>query len=356
MDKPLVSVVMPVYNREKYVGAAIESILSQTYTNFEFIIVDDGSTDHSVEVIQSYRDPRIRLIQLPNNQGISAARNAGNELARGEFIAVMDSDDIALPQRLEKELAYLHKHPEIGLCGASFRYFDDISQRLSKPRPVIRAITQHEKCHVSLLFCLPFAHPTILVRREVYKQLQYSLQWETTEDRIFLACAAQFTRLGGLKEVLLLVRDHKERSIFAHNGKHKNRELQNGYWMLNQMGLFLPEEDRVLWNILCVPNKNISIDELKAIDILGQRILVINQESSYLDQKHLQDTFARRWWNLCRLASPLGKEVFKIYCRSPLRYKGAVSALYALRMATLCLGIGREISLVRAVEKLMMQL
>ena len=106
MNNPLVSVVMPVYNREMYVGAAIESILGQTFTDFELIIVDDGSTDQSVAIIQGYRDPRIRLIRFSQNKGVSAARNVGNHEARGEFIAVMDSDDIALPKRLEKQLAF----------------------------------------------------------------------------------------------------------------------------------------------------------------------------------------------------------------------------------------------------------
>ena len=342
MNSPLVSVVMPVYNRERYVGAAIESILAQTFTDFEFIIVDDGSTDHSVDVIKRFPDPRIRLIQMPKNQGISAARNAGNELARGEFIAVMDSDDIALPRRLEKEVSYMRKHPEVGLCGASNRRVDNAMQPLAKPLREFRALTEHEACRAELLFGMPFTQATFLARREVYRQLRYDPHWETAEDHAFLARAAQCTRLGGLREVLHLTRWHPERTTFLLAEGHKKRGLQNGFWMLSQIGLPLTEEERALWCTFCAPEeKNISCIELKAIDVLGQRILEANRASAFLDQKSLHDAIAKRWWHICRLASPHGKAVFATYNRSPLRWQGPLGVLYAARMATLCLGLGQ---------------
>ena len=132
--------------------------------------MDDGSTDCSVDVIKSYHDPRIRLIQLPQNQGISAARNAGNELARGEFIAVMDSDDIALPQRLARQLEYMDSHPDIGICGASSGWVDANGNTLPEP---FTATNNPKRAKVRLLFGMPFAHPTFLVRRWVYQAILY---------------------------------------------------------------------------------------------------------------------------------------------------------------------------------------
>ena len=333
---------MPVYNRERYVGAAIESILAQTFGDFEFIIVDDGSTDHSVDVIKRYRDPRLHLAQLPKNQGISAARNVGNELAQGKFIAVMDSDDIALPRRLEKELSYMCKHPEVGLCGASNRRVDNAMQPLAKPFREFRAKTQHEACRAELLFGMPFTQATFLARREVYLQVQYDPHWQTAEDHAFLARAAQRTRLGGLREVLYLYRRHLENITFLEAEEHKKRGLQNGFLVLSQIGMPLTDEVRALWGTFCMPeDKNITCTELEAIDALGQRILKANQASGYLDQQSLHAAIARRWWHLCRLVSHQGRDVFAIYSRSPLRWHGPLSALYAARMATLCLGLGR---------------
>ncbi len=112
--KPLVSVVMPTYNRADLLPRSIESILYQTFQDFEFIIVDDGSTDNSVELIKAYQqvDPRIKLIQNDQNYGISHSRNRGMDAARGKYLAIMDSDDYSEPNRLEKSLRFLKKHPD----------------------------------------------------------------------------------------------------------------------------------------------------------------------------------------------------------------------------------------------------
>lgn len=112
--RPLVSVVMPTYNRVDLLPRAIESILHQTFTDFEFVIVDDGSTDNSVELIRAYQtvDKRIKLIQNEKNCGISCARNRGMDAARGKYLAIMDSDDYSEPNRLEKSLAFFKKHPD----------------------------------------------------------------------------------------------------------------------------------------------------------------------------------------------------------------------------------------------------
>ena len=116
---PLVSVVMPVFNRENYVAEAIDSILAQTFSDFEFIIVDDGSQDRSPEIIREYerRDDRVRFLRQERNMGVSFARNRGIAAAGGEYIAFMDSDDVSLPTRLEQQFRFLQENPEIGAVG-----------------------------------------------------------------------------------------------------------------------------------------------------------------------------------------------------------------------------------------------
>ena len=127
----LVSIVMPVYNTEKYLAEAIESILSQTFADFEFIIVDDGSEDNSAGIIRSYetRDERIRFIQLAENVGEARARNAGLAVARGEFYACQDSDDISLPERLQKQVSFLQSRPEVGAVGVHAHVVSEDLQR-----------------------------------------------------------------------------------------------------------------------------------------------------------------------------------------------------------------------------------
>src|SRR5262245_37262181 len=109
---PKVSVIIPVYNREKYVGEAINSILTQSFTNFELLLIDDGSTDHSVEIMRSYTDPRVRLVCNDRNLGIPRTRNIGLQLARGDYIAILDSDNFALSDRLAKQVAFLDRYQD----------------------------------------------------------------------------------------------------------------------------------------------------------------------------------------------------------------------------------------------------
>ena len=120
---PQVSVIMTVYNGEKFLAEAIESILAQTFTDFELLIVDDGSTDESAARIKAIaqRDKRIHFVQLGENVGMADARNCGIAAATGEYIAIMDCDDVSLPERLEKQVAFLRANPEIGALGAGAR-------------------------------------------------------------------------------------------------------------------------------------------------------------------------------------------------------------------------------------------
>ena len=130
---PLVSVVMPVYNAEKFLAEAIESILAQTFSDFELIIVDDGSTDGSAGIIQAYaeHDSRIRAVQLDMNEGVASARNRGTAETSGKYIAGMDSDDISLPERLQQQVEFLESHPAIGAVGVGTRMVhEDLTPRL----------------------------------------------------------------------------------------------------------------------------------------------------------------------------------------------------------------------------------
>ena len=133
---PKVSVVMPVYNRERYVREAIDSILSQTYSDFELIVIDDASTDRSASVIESRKDSRTRVFHNPKNLGLIKTRNLGLSLARGQYVATLDSDDVALPQRLALQAAFLDANPHIAVLGCLGERTDEYGAHLSFTRPV----------------------------------------------------------------------------------------------------------------------------------------------------------------------------------------------------------------------------
>ena len=122
---PRISVIMPAYNAEKYIREAIDSILAQTYTDFEFIIIDDASTDATASIVESYSDERIRFFRNEHNMGVANTLNRGLDLAVGEYIARMDSDDISLPERFAKQVEFMDTHTDVIVCGSNAIVFGD---------------------------------------------------------------------------------------------------------------------------------------------------------------------------------------------------------------------------------------
>ncbi len=163
---PLVSVVMPVYNSERFVAEAIASILQQTFSDFEFLIVDDGSTDGSLAIVQDYadRDARIRVFQHPKNRGEAAARNTGMAHVTGKYVTGMDSDDVSPPQRLEKQAAFLDAHAEIGAVGISDRTcYEDLTVKSSRQLPARHSVIA---LHLLLFTRTVMRSSPMMLRRE----------------------------------------------------------------------------------------------------------------------------------------------------------------------------------------------
>ena len=176
---PKISVVMPVYNGEKYLREAIESILSQTYTDFEFIIINDASSDSTEEIIKSYDDNRIVYLKNEQNLGVAGTLNRGLDTAKGEYIARMDADDISLPQRFEKQVEFMDKHQNVGVCGSHIRIFEDDGSE----KTFIYSQSDAE-LRVDMLFNCPFAHPAVMIRKFILDNynILYNLEYEKAED------------------------------------------------------------------------------------------------------------------------------------------------------------------------------
>ena len=157
---------MPVYNAEKFLAEAIESILAQTFSDFELIIVDDGSTDGSAGIIRAYaeHDSRIRVVKLDMNEGVASARNRGIALSSGKYIAAMDSDDISLPERLQRQVEFLESHPDIGAVGVGTRMVDvDLTSLLDYRLPKGHALIVFEM----LVGGTGIVRASSMVRREI---------------------------------------------------------------------------------------------------------------------------------------------------------------------------------------------
>jgi len=204
IEKPQISVVMPVYNAEKYLDKAIQSILNQTYKNFEFIIINDGSIDGSLDIIKKYqkKDKRIFVINK-ENAGISAALNAGIKISKGNFIARMDADDISLPKRFETQIKYIVEN-NLDVCGSCIQLFHN-----SRLLNISKYPEKHEDIFFRLFFMTSFAHPTVIFRKKVFEKLSYKN--EIAEDyKLFCDISAKNFKLGNVQKILLNYRIHSD--------------------------------------------------------------------------------------------------------------------------------------------------
>jgi len=200
---PKVTVLMPVYNSERYVSEAIESILNQTFKDFEFLIYNDGSTDRSDEVIRSFQDNRIIYISFPNNQGYLKLLNLGLENANSPFVARMDSDDIALPNRLEVQYNFLIEHPNIAVCGSWCKFIGNINHVNKMP-------TSYLENRIGLFYGTPITHPTAMFNNKIFKEnnFKYDEDFYTAEDyELFWRISLQYEIIN-IPEVLLNYRIH----------------------------------------------------------------------------------------------------------------------------------------------------
>ena len=206
MSGPLVSVVMAVRNVERFLAEAIESILSQTYSNFEFVITDFGSTDNSKSIISRYaaNDTRIRFHEIPACT-LPVARNAGCSLARGEYIAVMDADDVCLPDRLASEVEFLKRHPEVAFLGGAVQWID----AAGSPLEVHSHPTDFREIKSELATHCTFWHPTVLMRKQAFASVGgYRGAFVYAHDYDLALRVAEKDECANLPNVVLKYRIH----------------------------------------------------------------------------------------------------------------------------------------------------
>jgi GT2 family glycosyltransferase len=206
---PRVTVFIPVHNRERYIRVAVNSILAQRYEDFELLIVDDGSTDATLEVLARYSDPRIRVVSNDRNRGIPFTRNRGLELARGEYIALLDSDDHAYPHRLGRQVAYLDRHESIAQVGSWCSFMDADGTMLKRCR---RQPLTPADIHAHLPFHCPVINRTVMARTQVLRELRYDEAFARCQDYDLHARLVRAGhRLANIPEILVCGREHSGR-------------------------------------------------------------------------------------------------------------------------------------------------
>jgi glycosyltransferase involved in cell wall biosynthesis len=210
---------MPAYNSAAHLREAVDSILHQTWSDFELIIINDGSTDDTEAIVQSYADPRIRYLRNPGNLQIVQTLNRGLDLAQGEFIARMDADDISLPERLEQQLNYLNRHPSVAVCGSWVQLFGHSEATYGEqiyPE-------DGEAIKVKMLFHCALAHPAIMARRSFFANLRYDPAFNKAEDYALWTSASGDFRFANLQQVLLRYRTHAAQTANRYGNLQEER-------------------------------------------------------------------------------------------------------------------------------------
>lgn len=246
-EQPLVSVIMPAYNAERFIGEAIKSVINQTYKNWELIVIDDCSTDKTLDEINKFHDCRIKKYQNYENKGISYTTNRAIEISSGKYIALLDDDDICMPDRLSKEVLFLNKNENIDIVGGKSLYIDESGQLIGQsPEP--RISPKYNKS--MLLFGgVSFSNSTALIRKEfiIENNLLFKDGCFGMQDVAFYMDASKCGNISAIEDNVLMYRIHSESETACNlernfeQRKRKFVELQRG--SLEKSGFCLDEKD-----------------------------------------------------------------------------------------------------------------
>jgi glycosyltransferase involved in cell wall biosynthesis len=286
---------MPVYNGAAFVQEALTSILEQTFDEFEFLIVDDGSTDATYEILSSCRDPRVHLLRNHTNLGLARSLNRGLTVARGRYVARMDADDASLSHRLRVQTDFMDAHPEVGLCGA---WIEVVGEGVKQ---VWRYPSDHDTIRTRLLFESTLAHPVVMMNRRLLEEdrLSYDETFGAAQDYELWSRAASGCVLANLPEVLLTHRLHGEQV-----GQRKAEIQQAGAAkvrarLLQQMGISPTSDEFQTHQTISSWTWGADPEFPQKADVWLQRLVHVNRHTHTYPEVVLEQVVGERWLAIC---------------------------------------------------------
>lgn len=283
---PKVSVLMPVFNAEKYLSEAIQSILSQSFRDFEFIVIDDGSTDSSASIIKSFHDDRIVYVKNEQNLGIVKSLNKGISLAKGEFVARMDADDISHPLRFEKQIEFFEQNPLVAMCGGFYKIIDNEGKIIGEET----FETDPDLLKCELMFYCPFAHPSLMIKKNVLNELNGYKELTPVEDyELWLRINAKYKSVN-IPEYLLFYRWHGSNiSITKKNVqiKYLGNAIDHN---LNDIGFSKKYINYHIRFLAGSWNERATHTEIKEMRMWKQDLINLNAEKNIFNKKALSNT------------------------------------------------------------------
>jgi glycosyltransferase involved in cell wall biosynthesis len=341
---------MPVYNGERFLGEAIESILRQTTGDLELLIVDDGSTDRSVEIARAYDDPRIRLVRNPGNQGIVASLNRGLDLVQaqdrdaGRYVARMDADDVSLPDRLEKQVRFMDDHLDVGVCGGGVVGIDALghAELAARSTPIT-----HEDIVCGQIFGAGLAHPTVMLRADLVRRgLRYDASYRYAQDYDLWTRCARVTKLAAIPQAVLRYRAHLSSVSHGHQKEQEACAARIRGRQLGALGVEPTLTESALHASLARGWYQPRRWYLDAARRWLERLATANRRSRYFPEAPFERLLGTRLWDVARHAADQGIWSGRRVLTSPL-----IRGLDLGSVERLCLGMRGARAELRALHR-----
>ena len=290
-SNPLISVIMPVFNCVSFIEEAVDSILNQTLPDFEFIIIDDASTDGTIDLLKKFTDSRIKFIFKGKNQGVSCAVNDGFRLAKGKYIARMDGDDISVKERFEKQVAILENNLKIFICASWIQFFGNANN-------VIKYKETHNEIITELLINCSISISSSMFRRKELSHYFFDENKKSGEDYDFWTKVAWLGEFYNIQEVLLLYRVHDKQASIKHKPQQIIDDIKIKLFLFKKLNYdTIKYTDNLIEKMLLL-NKPIQIEEFSLFLNWLKKLIFLNKKSSIYPQKEFEDVLKRikRTW------------------------------------------------------------
>lgn len=328
---PLASVLMPVYNAGRYLRDSVECVLRQSVRDFEFVIVDDGSTDNGIGIVQSFRDRRIRVVRHEHNRGLAAARNTCLEAARGVYVAWLDADDLCHPSRLHEQLEVLTRRPEVGLCGTWVKTLG--GDRVHKWRYPIDSDTLKAR----MIFDDPFATSSVMIRRSVLARhnAMFDDSFPLAEDYDLWERLSRVTLLANIPKYLTYYRLHPKQTSNALLDRQAAAVWRIQERQIRRLALQATDEQRethlrlgVRWDFT---GDETWVERARA---WLEKLSGANEERAIFPRRAFDTVVADRWYRVCRGYTGAGMKAWRIFKSTPLAasYSGGLARKAHLAM------------------------
>ena len=316
MSKVQITVLMPVYNAEPFLQEAIDSILHQTFADFEFIIINDGSTDRSEEIIKSYTDPRIKYYANGHNLKLIATLNKGFDLAEGKYIARMDADDISLPDRLQQLYNLMESDETIGLCGTWFETFSG-----DKTVSTSRYGADHSTICFKHLYQIHLSHGTCMFRTAVLKKhgLYFNPDFSHAEDYELWSRISLVTKLANVQQVLYRVRQHENEVSHKYGHIQKANSYRVKTKLFETIGVSVTHEELDLFRDIAYQDYEHSDQYLLRSKALLEKLLKAKNYEMFFSKAYYENMLAEFWLNVnYNMTAHIGVNAYSHYHASPI--------------------------------------